>query len=107
MKRWNASSVALLVTLSISIAAEAQQDPGPRPGPTGAGGPYPTLNANEQAFFSQAFLRFREVSSVSGAIEKGSGLGPAFNGNSCAMCHAQANTVAGPTRATVARKRTL
>src|SRR5271157_4992241 len=90
MKRWNASSVALLLTLWItSIGAWAQKDPGPRPGPASAGAPYPTLNANEQNFFSQAFLRFQEVDSVSGTIEKGVGLGPTFNGNSCAMCHAQ------------------
>ncbi|MGB7333212.1 MAG: di-heme oxidoredictase family protein [Terriglobales bacterium] len=89
MKKWNAIGVALLFILWISIGAWAQQDPGPRPGPSGAGGPYPTLNANEQAFFNQAFLRFQEVSSVSGTIEKGIGLGPTFNGNSCAMCHAQ------------------
>ncbi|MBZ5663428.1 MAG: thiol oxidoreductase [Acidobacteriia bacterium] len=89
MKKWNAVSVALLLTLSISMGARAQQDPGPRPGPAAAGGPYPTLNANEQAFFSQVFLRFQEVDSVSGTIEQGKGLGPTFNGNSCAMCHAQ------------------
>jgi CxxC motif-containing protein (DUF1111 family) len=89
MKRWNASSVALLFVLGISIGAWAQQDPGPRPGLTGTTAFYPTLNANEQAFFSQAFLRFQEVASVSGTIEAGSGLGPTFNGNSCAMCHAQ------------------
>jgi CxxC motif-containing protein (DUF1111 family) len=29
------------------------------------------------------------VDSVSGTIESGSGLGPTFNGNSCAQCHAQ------------------
>jgi CxxC motif-containing protein (DUF1111 family) len=93
MKRWNIGSAALFLTLFltlwISIGAWAQQDPGPRSGPAAAGGPYPTLNANEQAFFTQAFLRFQEVSSVSGTIEKGSGLGPTFNGNSCAMCHSQ------------------
>src|SRR5271154_1525064 len=89
MKRWNVSSVVLVLSVWISISAWAQQDPGPRPGPAAAGGPYPTLNVNEQAFFSQAFVRFQEVSSVSGTIEKGSGLGPTFNGNSCAMCHAQ------------------
>jgi CxxC motif-containing protein (DUF1111 family) len=94
MKKLNASSVALVfsslsLSLSISVSAWAQQDPGPRPGPAAAGGPYPTLNSNEQAFFSQAFLRFQEIDSVSGTIEKGSGLGPTFNGNSCAMCHAQ------------------
>ncbi|HEY7338405.1 MAG TPA: di-heme oxidoredictase family protein [Bryobacteraceae bacterium] len=69
----------------------AQTDPGPRGGPAGAGGRYPTLNFNESLFFAQAQNRFQEVDSVSGAIpgEKGSGLGPTFNGNSCAQCHAQ------------------
>jgi len=71
--------------------APAQNDPGPRTGPAAAGSFYPTLNANEQAFFNQAQLRFQEVDSVSGKIagESGSGLGPTFNGNSCAQCHAQ------------------
>jgi CxxC motif-containing protein (DUF1111 family) len=69
----------------------AQTDPGPRSGPAAAGSFYPTLNSNEQTFFSQAQLRFQEVDSVSGALagEHGSGLGPTFNGNSCAQCHAQ------------------
>jgi CxxC motif-containing protein (DUF1111 family) len=89
MKKCNAGSIVLLLTLSISIGARAQKDPGPRPGPAGGGGPYPTLNANEMNFFNQAFLRFQEVNSVSGTIEDGDGLGPTFNGNSCAMCHAQ------------------
>src|SRR5271156_6977803 len=41
--------------------------------------------------FTAAQLRFQEVDSVSGAIpnETGSGLGPGFNSNSCASCHAQ------------------
>ncbi len=70
---------------------DAQTDPGPRSGPAAAGSFYPTLNSNEQTFFNQAQLRFQEVDSVSGAIagEAGSGLGPTFNGNSCAQCHAQ------------------
>jgi CxxC motif-containing protein (DUF1111 family) len=86
MKKWNVSSGALLISLWISIGAWAQQDPGPRPGPATAGGPYPTLSANELAFFNQAFLRFQEVDSVTGTS---AGLGPTFNGNSCNMCHAQ------------------
>jgi CxxC motif-containing protein (DUF1111 family) len=85
MKKWNAGSVVLLM-VGISIGAWAQRDPGPRPGPASAGGAYPTLNSNEQAFFSQAFQRFQEVDSVTGAS---SGLGPTFNGNSCNMCHSQ------------------
>ena len=83
------SALVCLVIGVLSIAVSAQQDPGPRPGPPAAGGPFPTLNANEQYFFSQASARFQEVDSVSGTIEAGSGLGPGFNGNSCAQCHAQ------------------
>lgn len=81
----------LYVCLGMAVAANlaAQIDPGPRPGTLGAGGYYPTLNSNEQGFFSQARDRFQEVDSVSGTIESGVGLGPTFNGNSCAMCHAQ------------------
>jgi CxxC motif-containing protein (DUF1111 family) len=75
--------------LLLSLGAFAQKDPGPRAGQPGAGFPYPTLNANEVSLFGQAFLRFVKPVSVSGTIEKGKGLGPTFNGNSCAMCHAQ------------------
>jgi CxxC motif-containing protein (DUF1111 family) len=93
MRKWNATGIALLVISCLISCLEPgdawAQDPGPRPGAPMAGGFYPTLNANEQAYFGQAFLRFQEVDSVSGTIEKGSGLGPTFNGNSCAMCHAQ------------------
>jgi CxxC motif-containing protein (DUF1111 family) len=81
----------LALTLLLSTACLAQTDPGPRSGPPGAGGFYPTLNAAEQLFFTQALARFQEVDSVRGTIagEAGLGLGPTFNGNSCAMCHAQ------------------
>jgi len=69
----------------------AQQDPGPRGGPAAAGGPFSGLSATEQQNFVQARTVFQEVESVSGTIpgESGAGLGPAFNGNSCAMCHSQ------------------
>jgi CxxC motif-containing protein (DUF1111 family) len=92
MKRSSATSVVLFLTLSLSMASietQAQKDPGPRAGAPGAGGPYLTLNANELSVFSHAFLRFAKPVSVSGSIEKGKGLGPTFNGNACAMCHAQ------------------
>jgi len=83
-----ASAAALLAGVGI---LNAQTDPGPRGGPAGAGGKFPTLNINETFFFTQIQTRFQEVDSVSGALpgETGSGLGPTFNGNSCAMCHAQ------------------
>ena len=73
------------------------QDPGVRSGPSGAGGTFPVLDtvrpardAADKAFFQAAALRFQEVDSVSGTIpgEQGIGLGPRFNGNSCAQCHA-------------------
>lgn len=77
--------------VGILQAQSAAQDPGPRGGLAGAGGYYTTLDPNEQYYFSQAQARFEEVDSVSGKLagETGTGLGPAFNGNSCAMCHAQ------------------
>ena len=77
------------VLLFHAIRAGAQKDPGPRAGAPGAGGAYYTLNSNEQSFFSQALVRFMETDSVSGTIEPGRGLGPRFNGNSCAQCHAE------------------
>jgi CxxC motif-containing protein (DUF1111 family) len=85
-------TLSLLALAAITISPlRAQNDPGPRSGPPAAGSFYPTLNPNEQSFFNQAQLRFQEVDSVSGGIagESGVGLGPTFNGNSCAQCHAQ------------------
>jgi CxxC motif-containing protein (DUF1111 family) len=89
MNTWKVGGVTLLVIVCTVSGAWAQQDPGPRSGTSGAGGAYPTLNANELLFFTQATARFQEIDSVQGTIEPGKGLGPGFNGNSCAMCHAQ------------------
>ncbi|HLW84233.1 MAG TPA: di-heme oxidoredictase family protein [Candidatus Sulfotelmatobacter sp.] len=83
--------VSLLVATVTIAPLQAQNDPGPRSGPPAAGSFYPTLNSNEQIFFNQAQLRFQEINSVLGLIagEESAGLGPTFNGNSCAQCHAQ------------------
>jgi CxxC motif-containing protein (DUF1111 family) len=92
MKCWKLSPLVCLALISLStLPLQSQNDPGPRSGPPGAGSFFPTLSANEQNFFNQAQLRFQEVDSVSGNItgEAGVGLGPTFNGNSCAQCHAQ------------------
>lgn len=93
MKRSQLSPVVLCaaVVFFTSLQLQSQSDPGPRPGAPAAGSFFPTLNSKEQAFFTQAQLRFQEVDSVIGSIsgETGVGLGPAFNGNSCAQCHAQ------------------
>ncbi|HEX8793368.1 MAG TPA: di-heme oxidoredictase family protein [Polyangiaceae bacterium] len=52
---------------------------------------YPGLAPDVLLACEQAIIRFQEIDSVSGTIgvEIGVGLGPAFNGNSCAMCHAE------------------
>jgi CxxC motif-containing protein (DUF1111 family) len=67
----------------------AQTDPGPRQGAAGAGGTFTGLTTAQSNFFTAARVRFQEVDSVSGHIEPGNGLGPTFNTNSCAACHAQ------------------
>jgi len=69
----------------------AQVDPGPRGGAPGAGGPVPTLNLNETRFWDGGLAQFQVVFSVSGTVpgEPGVGLGPGFNGNGCAQCHAE------------------
>jgi len=93
MRSKNLLAVTMCVCLLVFLPGtlRGQKDPGPRGGPAGAGGAYPTLNPQELAFFSQTAMRFLEVDSVAGTIpgEDGSGLGPTFNGNSCAQCHAQ------------------
>lgn len=89
--------------------------PVPSASPCGAGQPLPLpgLSTAEVNFFCAALVRFEKVDSVSGVItpgtngqctpvdkghngtsstipcsENGVGLGPRFNGNSCAQCHA-------------------
>lgn len=69
--------------------AKTVTDPGPRAGDRGVGGPYDQLSKDEQTFFATARDVFSEVDSVSGKIEEGKGLGPTFNGNACAQCHAE------------------
>jgi CxxC motif-containing protein (DUF1111 family) len=74
-----------------SAVISAGVDPGPRGGAAAAGSFFSGLNAAEQAQFAEGLEVFSEIDSVSGTIpgEEGKGLGPTFNGNSCAQCHAQ------------------
>src|ERR1700736_2250332 len=76
-------------TVSVSKAV----DPGPRGGPAGAGGPLPGLSGDEKALFDAAKVIFKEIDTVS------KGLGPRFNLDSCAGCHA-APAVGGSSPAT-------
>ncbi len=83
------AGIALSVILNPGTLA-AQHDPGPRPVAADAAPlPYSELDQDLKSFFTEAMSDFMEVDSVSGTIsgEDGSGLGPTFNGNSCAQCH--------------------
>ena len=79
--------MCLATVLFTTLQVNAQNDPGPRSGPAGAGGFYSSLNTNEQNLFNQALDKFKEVDSVLGTLtgEEGKGLGPGFDGNSCAQ----------------------
>src|SRR5882757_36649 len=98
MTHFRSSKAARMLTVCLSIAClstatlRAQVvDPGPRGGSPNAGGAAPGLSGDEITFFNSARNHFLQVYSVSGGIagEEGSGLGPMFNGNSCAMCHTE------------------
>lgn len=69
-------------------------DPGVRAGSVQVGVPLAGLSAAELQFFQDGLSRFIQVDSVGGNVsgEPGSGLGPAFNSNSCGSCHAQPAT---------------
>ena len=86
----------LVATLCISLVAllstgalQAQHDPGPRAGTPVVGGPYPTLNAAEQAIFVNGLGQFTEVNDSVPRVNGNGGLGPGFNSNGCASCHSQ------------------
>lgn len=80
---------ALGVIAASTLAA--QTDPGPRIVPAEATTALAGLTAAEEVSFKEGLARFREVVSVSGTEPgaTGKGLGPRFNLNSCAGCHAQ------------------
>src|SRR2546426_8333466 len=68
----------------------AARDPGVRTGPAGAGGKLFGLTDLEQQLFGVGLEAFEEVQSVQGTIpQTEAGLGPRFNLDSCAGCHAQ------------------
>jgi CxxC motif-containing protein (DUF1111 family) len=88
----------------MSTAVLLAQPPGPPPGggppPPGApvplqnlpptGAPLPGLTPSELATFQEGLKRFTQVDSVAGTEPgaTGNGLGPRYNLNSCAGCHA-------------------
>src|SRR4029077_18535199 len=91
-------ATALLFSFGVKTAqaqaVPAAVDPGPRPGPqppTGAGHPIPGLPADQVTFWVDGLILFGDTVSVRGTLsgEPLAGLGPAFNGNSCLLCHSQ------------------
>jgi CxxC motif-containing protein (DUF1111 family) len=77
---------------SRSATAEGgASDPGVRSDAVVVGTPLSSLSAAQLQYFQDGLSRFLQVDSVSGSIsgEPGPGLGPGFNSNSCASCHAQ------------------
>jgi len=74
-----------------SVSGGSAHDPGVRAGSVNAGSALSSLSAEQSQFFEDGLERFISVDSVSGQLagEPGVGLGPGFNSNSCASCHAQ------------------
>ena len=75
-----------------ATAALAQAvDPGVRRASTDNGPPpaLANLTADELSFFNDGLARFSSVKVVTSPTGDNSGLGPRFNSNSCASCHAQ------------------
>jgi CxxC motif-containing protein (DUF1111 family) len=104
------AAFTMLAALALSGPALAQSDPvdpGVRGGPAGAGGPLPNLITCPGStpvtcgtgFFQAAQVFFTSVFSVTGSINDappnsgftngGPGLGPRYNMDQCAGCHAQ------------------
>jgi CxxC motif-containing protein (DUF1111 family) len=81
-------------TPTVNALGAAATDPGIRSGAANAGAPLSGLSASELAYFQDGLSRFTAADSVSGTIsgETDSGLGPAYNANSCASCHSQPAT---------------
>jgi CxxC motif-containing protein (DUF1111 family) len=83
-------AVTFVINVQSQIAKFTANDPGVRPGSNGAGGMLPGLSSLEQGVFGTAKEAFQEVASVQGTIpDTEAGLGPRFNLDSCAGCHAQ------------------
>jgi len=71
------------------LARFAARDPGVRTGANGAGGMLAGLTALEQQIFGAGRDAFEEAASVQGTLPNTEpGLGPRFNLDSCAGCHA-------------------
>jgi CxxC motif-containing protein (DUF1111 family) len=77
------------LTIANVVHASAT-DPGVRGGSANAGAMLSGLTTDQNNAFVIGQATFNEIDSVSGTVsgETGKGLGPGFNSNSCASCHA-------------------
>jgi CxxC motif-containing protein (DUF1111 family) len=80
-------ALPLLFCAAVSLHADFfAVDPGVRGDPAGAGGPIDGISDNERKFFEAGLEAFNEIQDVQGDDP---GLGPRFNLDNCAGCHAQ------------------
>jgi len=89
-----AAALLLSTQMKVVRAQSTVSDPGVRPGPqpgNGAGNPIAGLPGDQVTFWFAAQSLFEQTVSVRGTLngEPLAGLGPAFNGNSCLLCHSQ------------------
>jgi CxxC motif-containing protein (DUF1111 family) len=80
--------VAALRTNVSVLPSVTATDPGPRPRPAAAGGFLSSLSANEQQIEPSITTEFNRTHDVIVTSPTDGGLGPRFNENSCASCHA-------------------
>jgi CxxC motif-containing protein (DUF1111 family) len=82
-------SFAVLAFAGVVVGQFEARDPGVRGGSVDAGQPLASIAQTPGApdFFTNGLARFLEVESVQGGANNG--LGPRFNTNQCASCHAQ------------------
>ncbi|MCU1275643.1 MAG: hypothetical protein JWO48_3074, partial [Bryobacterales bacterium] len=77
-----AGRVCIMAICLAPLCVAQPHDPGVRGGLAGAGGPLPGLSAAQLAAFNDGLVAYQEVDDVA------KGLGPRFNLDSCAGCHA-------------------
>ena len=78
-------TIAVIYSILIAqgLAHGQAVDPGPRGALISAGAPLASLSVDQMRYFTDALARFKHVEGVA------NGLGPTFNGDSCAVCHSQ------------------
>jgi len=93
----------VLTCVALHAQGTVAIDPGVRGGTIDAGLPLATLTAGQLAQFPDAKADFSAIRSVQGNVpgQPQDGLGPRFNSNSCASCHAQP-TIGGTSPSTTA-----